>query len=254
MADKRWKDDPDIGEYTSLADNDYLAMMDTSDGGNEKRVSIIQMARRVLGARTFGGSGNIVTADNSAQTLENKTLNTPKLNDATPVTITGTLLNKLFGWTGVAADINKLTGLATTSTQLGYVAGVSSPIQTQINALAAAIGSGTVESRLFSYYTTVTVGVSSGATITEAEMRTAAGIGSNYRVYHPSIIVQVYKLSGAVWEALSPDGDPNGKIYASTTTAPNGATVLSQINVKAENGAQLNIAVTFRVINTSSGV
>ena len=43
-----------------------------------------------------------------------------------------------FGITATAAEINKLDGLATTATELGYVHGVTSAIQTQLNAKANA--------------------------------------------------------------------------------------------------------------------
>ena len=43
-----------------------------------------------------------------------------------------------FGITATAAEINKLDGLATTATELGYVHGVTSNIQTQLNAKANA--------------------------------------------------------------------------------------------------------------------
>ena len=43
-----------------------------------------------------------------------------------------------FGITATAAELNKLDGLATTATELGYVHGVTSAIQTQLNAKANA--------------------------------------------------------------------------------------------------------------------
>ena len=83
-----------------------------------------------------------------------------------------------FGITATAAEINKLDGLATTAAELGYVHGVTSNIQTQLNGKANAsalsaylpLAGGTLTGHLISNYTgsreVITInGVSAGAYI-----------------------------------------------------------------------------------------
>jgi len=66
------------------------------------------------------------------QTLTNKTLTNPYINDTVVVTATSTEINKLTGLTATTAELNKLAGATVTTTQLNYVTGVTSSIQTQL--------------------------------------------------------------------------------------------------------------------------
>ena len=122
MANKRIYQLDDIGSYTNIDDGDFLHISDTSDGNKDKKVSILNILKKILGNRTFGGSGNIVTADASSQTMSNKRIDNIRLNSATAMTTTGDVINKLTGWDGQATDINKLTGIQTTKTELSYSA------------------------------------------------------------------------------------------------------------------------------------
>jgi hypothetical protein len=70
------------------------------------------------------------------QTLTNKTLTNPYINDTVVVTSTSTEINKLTGLTATTAELNKLAGATVTTTQLNYVTGVTSSIQTQLGAKA----------------------------------------------------------------------------------------------------------------------
>jgi len=83
------------------------------------------------GTYTIGLGANVVITD-SVQTLTNKTLTNPYINDTVVVTATSTELNKLTGLTATTAELNKLSGLTATTTQLNYVTGVTSSIQTQL--------------------------------------------------------------------------------------------------------------------------
>ena len=95
-----------------------------------------------------GATGAVVGTTNT-QTLENKRLTTPKINEAVNLTATSTELNVLDGITAstaelnimdgvtsTAAELNILDGATLTTTELNYVDGVTSPIQTQIGTLA----------------------------------------------------------------------------------------------------------------------
>jgi microcystin-dependent protein len=94
-----------------------------------------------------GATGAVVGTTNT-QTLTNKTLTTPKINENVNLTATSTELNVLDGITAstselnimdgvtsTAAELNILDGATLTTTELNYVDGVTSPIQTQIGTL-----------------------------------------------------------------------------------------------------------------------
>ena len=89
---------------------------------------------------------SLLVTTTGTQTLTNKTLTLPKLNENVAVTSTATELNVLDGITsstaelnildGVtssAAELNVLTGATLSTTELNYVDGVTSAIQTQLN-------------------------------------------------------------------------------------------------------------------------
>ena len=67
------------------------------------------------------------------QTLTNKTLTSPKINENVAVTATATELNILDGVTASTAELNLLDGVTATTTELNYVDGVTSAIQTQLD-------------------------------------------------------------------------------------------------------------------------
>jgi hypothetical protein len=105
------------------------------------------------------GVGNLVVGTGTSQTLTNKTLTSPKINENVILTSTSTELNVLDGITastselnlldgvtastaelnildGVTAstaELNILDGVTASTTELNYVDGVTSAIQTQIN-------------------------------------------------------------------------------------------------------------------------
>lgn len=79
-------------------------------------------------------------------------------------------LAKVTDVTATAAEVNKLAGLDTTATELGYVHGVTSAIQTQLNGKVDALASGPTAGD----YTKVTVTadglVSAGTTLSESDI------------------------------------------------------------------------------------
>jgi hypothetical protein len=93
-----------------------------------------------------GATGAVVGTTNT-QTLTNKTLTSPKINEDVAVTATATELNVLDGITSSTAELNILDGVTSTAaelnildgatltvTELNYVDGVTSSIQTQLGA------------------------------------------------------------------------------------------------------------------------
>jgi microcystin-dependent protein len=102
-----------------------------------------------------GATGAVVGTTNT-QTLTNKTLTTPKINENVNLTATSTELNVLDGITAstaelnimdgvtsTAAELNILDGATLTTTELNYVDGVTSAVQTQINTASTAISTNT---------------------------------------------------------------------------------------------------------------
>lgn len=84
-----------------------------------------------LGTYTLAVSSAVATLT-GVQTLTNKTLTNPYINDTVVVTATSTEINKLAGLTATTSELNKLAGATVTTTQLNYVTGVTSSIQTQL--------------------------------------------------------------------------------------------------------------------------
>lgn len=86
-----------------------------------------------------GATGAVVGTTNT-QTLTNKTLTTPKINENVALTATSTELNVLDGITASTAELNILDGVLASTAELNYVDGVTSSIQTQINTKAPSAG------------------------------------------------------------------------------------------------------------------
>jgi hypothetical protein len=83
-----------------------------------------------------GATGAVVGTTNT-QTLTNKTLTSPKINEDVVMSATATELNVLDGITSSTAELNILDGATLTTTELNYVDGVTSAIQTQLDAKAS---------------------------------------------------------------------------------------------------------------------
>ena len=86
---------------------------------------------------SFATDGSIVT-ETSTDTLTNKTLTSPKINENVALTATATELNLLDGVSGlVQADLTKLAAVDATAAQLNHSVGVTDAIQTQLDNKAA---------------------------------------------------------------------------------------------------------------------
>jgi hypothetical protein len=245
MANKRIYELDDIGTYTNIADTDFLHISDTNDGNKDKKVSILNILKKILGNRAFGGSGNIVTADASSQTMSNKRIDNIRLNSATAMTTTGDVINKLTGWDGKATDINKLTSIQTTKAELGYVHGATSNLQTQIDNITAAM-----VTNIYHYGVDITISGTGGYTITHNDLLTNAGLGSSsYVISYVGILISIYKIAAAnTYLQQNPD-ETGQKVTITKTTHPiSGQTMLDKISFKYDATDNLLISIIYRAI------
>jgi len=244
MANKRIYQLDDIGSYTNIDDGDFLHISDTSDGNKDKKVTILNILKKILGNRAFGGSGAIVTADESSQTMSNKRIDNIRLNSATAMTTTGDVINKLTGWDGQATDINKLTGIQTTKTELSYLHGVTGSIQNQINNI-----SNVIVTNIYHYGIDVTISGSSGYTISHNDLLTNAGLGSGYLINYTGIVISIYKKIGEnVYVQQNPDEIGEKVIITKTTHPSSGQAKLDKINLKYVDGDNILISIIYRAI------
>ena len=245
MANKQIYQLDDIGTYTNIDDADFLHISDTSDGNKDKKVSILNILKKILGNRAFGGSGAIVTADASSQTMSNKRIDNIRLNSATAMTTTGDVINKLTGWDGQATDINKLTGIQTTKTELGYVHGVTGNIQNQINSICNVI-----VTNLYHYGVDITISGTGGYTISHNDLLTNAGLGSSsYAISHVGILISIYKKSAAnTYLQQNPDETLERVTITKTTHPISGQTMLDKISFKYNATDNILISIIYRAI------
>lgn len=190
--------------YSTAADPDLLIIEDI-DGSETKAITAENLALFVLANRTIGGTtaGDIVTIDGT-QTLTAKTLTSPKINEDVAVTSSATEVNVLDGIDAAltAADLSLLKGLAAaglTNAELGYVNGVTSAIQTQLNNLAAAVAT---TAKTYTYTVEWNDNAAATKTITAATIIAACGVPSGYGVNHATINPTLYERDGDGYELM----------------------------------------------------
>ena len=210
MADKKITE-LNLLTYATAAPGDLFVIEDI-DGAETKAITAENLAKYALGNRTIGGTnaGDIVTIDGT-QTLTNKTITSPSVNGGAALTVTSDELNKLGGVTAVTADFNAIAGIAAagvTPTELGYVNGVTSGIQAQLNALWTVAGT---TARTFTYAEEWNNNASTTKTITQATINTACSIPSGYYVDHTSIQCALYARDGDQYSLVVFTGGPTFK-------------------------------------------
>jgi hypothetical protein len=204
MADKKLTDLNTL-TYATAADPDLLIIEDI-DGSETKVITAENLAVFVLENRTIGGTtaGDIVTIDGT-QTLTGKTMTSPKLNEDVAVTSSATEVNVLDGIDAAltAADLSLLKGLAAaglTNAELGCVNGVTSAIQTQLNAINTLIA---LTSKTYTYRVEWADNAGATKTIEAATIIAACGVPSGYGIDHTSIIPALYYLDGTTYTSIA---------------------------------------------------
>jgi len=228
MANKRLKD------FTAKAvpEGADVVFANNATVDQEVKVPFTGVKSYVLDGKTIGGtaSGDIVNID-SAQTLTNKRLNSPAINDTTPTSATSAELNILHGATITTAELNRLQG-------------VTDNIQAQLNALSAVAYD--VRQRTYTYGTGTITGVGSQI-ITDSELvaNTGLGLGSLYHANPDSITVAIYKLDSGVWVLQT----PTSPLWVELSTRViYDTTVLNQIKVILEETLKYKIIITYKVM------
>ena len=84
-----------------------------------------------------GLQGDSFVSLTGTETLTNKTLTSPKINEDVAVTSTATEINLLDGVTATTTELNLLDGVTATTAELNFTDGVTSNIQTQLDTKAA---------------------------------------------------------------------------------------------------------------------
>ena len=132
-------------EFEGATANDYETTLAVTDPTADRTITLPDATGTVALTsdvtthanltEAHGATGAVVGTTNT-QTLTNKTLTSPKINEDVQLTATATELNKLDNMTSSTLELNILTGATLTVTELNYVDGVTSAIQTQLDAKA----------------------------------------------------------------------------------------------------------------------
>lgn len=238
--------------YAGLAAGDVFAI-DDIDAPETKKVTIATVKQYATENRGIGTNvaGAFVLTD-STQTLTNKQLTSPQINEAVAVTATATEINKLAGCTSSTAELNKLTGVTTTPTQLNYLNTATSNIQTQINALSAIVDTTTSKTYTYSLGFSQGVGETTKA-ITQATI--LAGISLSAAAYvidHTSLIISLHIVQSGTYAVVPYEGA--GVKYQYTTQTAAGQLQLDTITFSGlQEGKEYNVAITLKV-NERAGV
>ena len=228
MATKR------LIEFTqkSVPEGNDVVYANDKNIAQEVKVPFSGVKTYVLDGKKVGGTapGDIVNID-SAQTLTNKRLNSPGINDTSAVM-------------AKSAELNILHGATITTQELNRLQGVTDNIQAQLNALSAVAYD--VRQRTYTYGTGTITGVGSQI-ITDSALVHNTGLAGWY-TNPDSITVSVYELQSNQWVLQAPISPI--KVAFSTRTVYM-TTVLNQIEIALSDAKSYKIVVTYKIMQTT---
>jgi len=225
MANKRLKD----FKAKAVPEGADVIFANNATVDQEVKVSFTGVKTYVLDGKKVGGTspGDIVNID-SAQTLTNKRLNSPGINDTSAVT-------------AKSAELNIMHGAIITTAELNRLQGVTDNIQAQLNALSAVAYD--VRQRTYTYGTGTITGVGSQI-ITDSALVHNTGLTGWY-TNPDSITVSVYELKSNQWVLQAPISPI--RVAFSTRTVYM-TTVLNQIEIALSDAKSYKIVVTYKIM------
>lgn len=222
MAEKQIDQLTEKAAYTDINDSDVIPLHDVGVGSTFK-TKIETLIKKVLGNRTIGGTASTdITTNNATQTLTNKRLDNPKLNETGTTSVTSTTLNAL---QAVAAKI-------------GYLTDVTSNIGA---AITAASKYSLPEDHTFLYSTSFATGETSRS-ITKADIFAAFTLSTGaYGIDPKSVAIDVYSIDGSTYTKVTA-----GVVCEYTKTGT--PSDVNTITISSLNSAKAyNLKVLFRV-------
>lgn len=244
MANVRVKDKTAL-LYSGVASGDVFFITDI-DVDTDKKIEAGEVKKYVLENKTLGGSATTdVTVNNATQTLTNKTLTSPKINENVAVTATATEINKLSGCTASTAELN----LAHTyAAKIPYLANVTSDIQAQINGLSV--------DPLFLVHCYGSTFTATAATkvLTEDAILTALGLSTSaYYIDASSMHGTICTVDAGKYAVLDDTGVAAPNVAISWTTQTDSGTLhLTELTATGlaytPVASVYNIAFTFKLI------
>lgn len=216
--------------------DDYSIIMTRTDTGNY-RIKPSELSKYIRELPEFA---NVATLDGT-ESLSNKNLLNPSINHGDILDVSSDIINNLKGWDGYSGDINKLTGLPITRTELSRLEGVSGNIQDQLNAAGA-----NVLDRLFSYYTVRQL--NGGATlIPNSEIILNAGLSNQFYVSPETVMIQVFMGEGESFVSFGGMTDITVN-YIYKTSIPANVLDVIKIAVNEPISEDIRIAMLYKVV------
>jgi microcystin-dependent protein len=161
--------------------------------------SDLQLAHNHIDLTEAHGATGAVVGTTNSQTLENKRLTTPKINENVTLTATSTELNVLDGITASTAELNIMDGVTSTTAELNILDGVTSSTA-ELNILDGVTSS------------TAELNILDGATLSTAELNYVDGVTSAIQTQLNTIV-----------NTTIPNATPTGTVVMWVTgTAPTG--------------------------------
>lgn len=221
--------------------DDYSIIITRTDTGNY-RIKPSELSKYIRELPEFA---NVATLDGT-ESLSNKHLLNPSINEGDILDVSSDVINGLKGWDGYSGDINKLTGLPITRTELSRLEGVSGNIQDQLNAVGAS-----VFDRLFSYYTVRQL--SDGATlIPNSEIILNAGLSNQFYVRPETVMIQVFMEKSGSFVSFGGMTDITVNYIYEASIAAN---VLNNIKIAVNESTNedIRIAMSYKVVRVIPG-